>query len=429
MPDPRIAALDRRKRIALYLLVAAALGMVVFESLDALRPHWGWSLGATVMEAALIGGLADWFAVVALFRYPLGQRWIPHTAIIPNKKDAIGQSLADFICDHFLGKEQVVEKLRGFDLAGKIASRLADPATAQRLGAALAEATPRLLRALGSQELHAFLHAAVTRQAGRFDLSKVAAAGLEHLTAHGRHEDLVDAALAYVRDALASDETREMIAQRVSDELWTIVKMARLDRIIVERITDKLVAGTTGLITEMASDREHATRLRIGAEFRRLIERLKSDESLRRNVDEIRDQLLAQPELAEYLRGLWNELIGWLERDLATGDSKMQARIATIAQAIGRQLAADESTRAWINGTVQAAVEPLIEGYREDVRRFIVDKVKLWSADELTQELELSIGSDLQFIRYNGTLVGALIGAVLWILMAGLEVALTYASG
>lgn len=429
MTDPRIAALQQRKRIALLLLVAAAVGMVMFESLDALRPHPGWSLGATVMEAALIGGLADWFAVVALFRYPLGQRWIPHTAIIPNKKDAIGQSLADFICDHFLGKEQVVQKLRGFDLAGRLAGRLADPASADRLGAALAEATPRLLRALGSQELHAFLHGAVQRQAGRFDLSSVAAAGLEHLTAHGRHEDLVDAALAYVRDALASEETREMIAQRVSEELWTVLKMVRLDRIIVERITEKIVTGTTGLVTEMASDRDHPTRLRIGAEFRRLIERLKTDESLRRNVEEIRDQLLAQPELSDYLRDLWNELIDWLERDLATGESKVQAHIATIAQAIGRQLATDETTRQWINATVQATVEPLIEGYREDVRRFIVDKVKQWSADELTQELELSIGSDLQYIRYNGTLVGGLIGALLWVLMEGVGRMATYLAG
>lgn len=420
MPDPRLAALEKRKRIALLLLLTAGLGMAVFESLDAWEPHPGWSLGATVMEAALIGGLADWFAVVALFRHPLGQRWIPHTAIIPSKKDAIGRSLADFICDHFLGKEQVVEKLRGFDLAGRIAARLADPASAQRLGAALAEATPRLLRALGSQELHAFLHTAVQRQAGRFDLSHVAAAGLEHLTAHGRHEDLVDAALAYVRDALASEETRTMIAQRVSDELWSIVRMVRLDRIIVERITEKLVAGTTGLITEMASDRTHETRVRIGAEFRRLIERLKTDDSLRRNVEEIRDQLLARPELAEYLRGLWNDLVDWLERDLASGEPKVQARIATVAQAIGRQLAADEATRAWINSTVQSTVEPLIEGYREDVRRFIVDKVRQWSADELTRELELSIGSDLQYIRYNGTLVGGLIGAVLWAVMAGI---------
>lgn len=426
MTDPRIAALDQRKRIALSLLVGAALGMMLFESLEALRPHWGWSLGATVMEAALIGGLADWFAVVALFRYPLGQRWIPHTAIIPNKKDAIGQSLADFICDHFLGKEQVVQKLRSFDLAVRIADRLADPASANRLGAALAEATPRLLRALGSQELHTFLHAAVKRQAGRFDLSDIAAAGLEHLTAHGRHEDLVDAALEYVRDALASDETRAMIAQRVSEELWSVLKMVGLDRIIVERITEKLVTGTTGLVTEMASDRNHETRLRIGAEFRRLIERLKTDESLRRNVEEIRDQLLAQPELSDYLRDLWNDLVDWLERDLATGQSKVQAHIATIAQAIGRQLTADETTRQWINATVQATVEPLIEGYREDVRRFIVEKVKQWSADELTQELELSIGSDLQYIRYNGTLVGGLIGALLWVLMEGVGRAVTY---
>src|SRR5690606_33502091 len=152
IPDPREAALRRRKAIALGLLGIAGLGLVVVSVFEATHPHWVFGFMAAVFEAALVGGLADWFAVVALFRHPLGMGWIPHTAIIPSKKDALGASLADFISDNFLGTRQVADKLQTMDIAGSVAAKLADSAFSQTMGRAVANALPRIRDALDSEE-------------------------------------------------------------------------------------------------------------------------------------------------------------------------------------------------------------------------------------------------------------------------------------
>ena len=158
----------------------------------------------TTAEASMIGGLADWFAVTALFRHPMGMAWIPHTAIIPSKKDALGASLADFICDHFLGTRQVAEKLQSLDIAGTIAGKLSDPAFSGPLGRGLAGALPRILDALESEELHGFLHRLAKARLRGVDLSGVVAVVLRQLTEDGRHQSLVDAGLGYAGKVLAS---------------------------------------------------------------------------------------------------------------------------------------------------------------------------------------------------------------------------------
>jgi uncharacterized membrane-anchored protein YjiN (DUF445 family) len=148
MTDPRIVQLARRKRVAALLLVFAALVLLAARITQQHIDHWSLGLLAAMAEAALVGGLADWFAVVALFRHPLGQRWIPHTAIIPTRKDAIGESLADFVCNHFLGREQVAEKLREVDIGAALAQRLADPVTGRKVGRVVARGLARVLEVL-----------------------------------------------------------------------------------------------------------------------------------------------------------------------------------------------------------------------------------------------------------------------------------------
>ncbi|MGN6512439.1 MAG: DUF445 family protein, partial [Lysobacteraceae bacterium] len=188
----------------------------------------------------------------------------------------------------------------------------------------------------------------------------------------------------------------------------------RLDRVIADRIARKLVDGATTLVAEMADDPRHEMRLRLGAQLEALILRLEDDPQLRARIDHFRDQLLEQEELAAYLRSLWTDLVAWLQADVRREDSELRARIARAAQALGEGLAADADTRAWLNGWIQEACEPLIDRYRDAIRAFIVERIEQWSAEELTRELELSIGTDLQYIRYNGTAVGALIGGAIY---------------
>ncbi|WP_132999581.1 DUF445 domain-containing protein [Luteimonas arsenica] len=419
--DPREAALRRRKAIALGLLAFAGLGLAVVSVLERTHPHWAFGFLAAVFEAALVGGLADWFAVVALFRHPLGMGWIPHTAIIPSKKDALGASLADFICDHFLGTRQVAEKLQSMDIAGSIAGKLADSAFSQTMGRALANALPRILDALDSEELHRFLHRMADARLRGVDLSGVVAVLLRQLTDDGRHQALVDAGLAYAGDVLAAPGTHERISDMASRELWKVLRYLKLEGVVADRVADKLVAGMTGMVNDMAADRDHEMRQRIGTEFERLILRLEDDPALRERVNAFRDQLIEDSDLSRYLRSLWRDLAAWIRDDVEREDSTIASRIAGVGAEIGTRLAADDDMRAWINGGIVGLVLPEVERYREGIRGFIVERVHQWSAEELTRELELAVGSDLQFIRYNGTAVGALIGGILYGLVHGIQ--------
>src|SRR5690606_27615016 len=290
--DPREAALRRRKAIALALLGAAGLGLAVVSVLERTHPHWAFGFLAAVFEAALVGGLADWFAVVALFRHPMGMAWIPHTAIIPSKKDALGASLADFLCDHFLGTRQVADKLQSLDIAGSIAGKLADSAFSLTMGRALANAMPRILDALESDELHRFLLRIADARLRKVDLSGVVAVVLRQLTEDGRHQALVDAGLGYVGDVLAAPGTHERISEVASREMWKVVRYLKLEGVVADKVADKLVAGMTGMVNDMAADHDHEMRQRIGAEFERLILRLEDDPALRERVNAFRDQLI-----------------------------------------------------------------------------------------------------------------------------------------
>lgn len=419
--DPREAALRRRKAIALGLLGIAGLGLAVASVLERTHPHWAFGFLAAVFEAALVGGLADWFAIVALFRHPLGMRWIPHTAIIPSKKDALGASLADFICDHFLGTRQVADKLQSMDIAGALAGKLSDSAFAGTMGRALANALPRILDALESEELHGFLHRIAEARLRQVDLSGAVAVVLRQLTADGRHQALVDAGLNYAGEVLASPGTHERVSELAARELWKVLRYLKLDGVVADKVADKLVAGMTAMVNDMAVDHDHEMRQRIGAEFERLIVRLEDDESLRERVNAFRDQLIEDSDLSRYLRSLWRDLATWIRDDAGREDSAIARRITSVGADIGARLAADDDMRAWINSGIVGLVLPEIERYREGIRAFIVERVQQWSAEELTRELELAVGSDLQFIRYNGTAVGALIGGVLYALVHAIQ--------
>lgn len=419
--DPRETALRRRKAIALGLLVCAGLGLAVVSVFEATHPHWVFGFLAAVFEAALVGGLADWFAVVALFRHPLGMGWIPHTAIIPSKKDALGASLADFLCDHFLGTRQVADKLQSLDIAGSIAGKLADSPLSLTMGRALANALPRILDALESEELHRFLLRIADARLRGVDLSGVVAVVLRQLTDDDRHQALVDAGLGYVGDVLAAPGTHERISQVASREMWKVVRYLKLEGVVADKVADKLVAGMTAMVNDMAADRDHEMRQRIGAEFERLILRLEDDPSLRERVNAFRDQLIEDSDLSRYLRSLWSDLATWIREDVERDDSAIAARISSVGADLGARLAADDDMRAWINDGIIGLVLPEVERYREGIRGFIVERVQQWSADELTRELELAVGSDLQFIRYNGTAVGALIGGILYGLVHGIQ--------
>ncbi|MEJ8811707.1 DUF445 domain-containing protein [Variovorax ureilyticus] len=394
------------KRIALGLLCAAALLYAVATMLEARHPAWGYV--AAFAEAAMVGAIADWFAVVALFRHPLGLP-IPHTAIIPANKDRIGAKLAGFICNNFLSTPQVLAKLGEFDPSARLADWLSRPDRAEKLGEHLVAAARYGLTAFDDARVRDFLGRMASAGLAQVDMSRLAGQALDALTAGGRHQALLDDVLAQVAHVVEGDEVQERITEAIAREIKAL-RYVGLDQVAARVATRKIVDAVARTIGELASDPAHPLRLRFDQFMTGFVERLRNDPDFRRRGEAIREELLAHPALGDYLHGLWSELLAWLHTDLAKDDSSIRQRIVAMAGTLGARLRADEAMRRWINEQIMDAAPRAIERYREDIRRYIVERVSEWNADEMTVELERNIGRDLQFIRVNGTLVGGLVG-------------------
>jgi uncharacterized membrane-anchored protein YjiN (DUF445 family) len=397
------------KWIALALLAGAAVVYALASVMQARHPAWGYV--AAFSEAAMVGALADWFAVVALFRHPLGLP-IPHTAIIPSNKDRIGENLATFICANFLGTEQVLQKLKAFKAGDRLAAWLADPAhaaqVAHHLGAVLAHA----LRALDDEPVRHFFRSTVLARLDRVDSTRLVGELLDVLTADGRHQRVLDASLRQLGDILNDDTLKAEVAEVVAAEV-KYLRFVGLDNAAGRYATEKMVAGVVRLIGEMGEDPQHPLRQRFDAFMATFIADLKHDPAMQARGERLKQELLGHPQLAEYLHGLWSQVIAWTRDDLAREDSAVRGRVAAAARGLGDQLLRDEGMREWIDARLLATAPRWIERYREDIRRYIVARVADWNADEMTGELERNIGRDLQFIRINGTLVGGLAGLLI----------------
>lgn len=398
------------KRIALGLLCAAALLYVLAKSFEPRHPWLGYV--AAFAEAAMVGAIADWFAVVALFRHPLGLP-IPHTAIIPANKDRIGANLAGFICNNFLSTAQVLSKLKEFDAAARLADWLASPAHARTLGDHAVTVVRYGLGALDDTRVRDFLGRAVTAGLAQIDLSRLLGQALDALTAGGRHQALLDDVLKQVAELIEGEELQGRITEAIAREVKTL-RYVGLDQVAARAATRKIVAAVAHTLGELAAEPSHPLRQRFDAFVDDFVLRLKHDPEFQARGEQLRAELQAHPALAQYTHGLWDELLAWLHDDLAREDSSIRQRVVTMAGSLGARLQRDESIRRWFNEQIEAAAPAAIERYREDIRRYIVERVEEWNADEMTAELERNIGRDLQFIRINGTLVGGMVGLAIY---------------
>lgn len=408
MADPHHQAqrLAHMKRIALGLLCGAGVLYAVAATLEHRHPAWAYV--AAFSEAAMVGAIADWFAVSALFRHPLGLP-IPHTAIIPRNKNRIGENLAAFICNNFLSTPQVLEKIRSFDPAGKLAQWLAQPENAASTGQYLVAAARYGLNVLDDARVREFIRETATTGLQKMDLSQLSGQILDALTLDGRHQVLLDELLLQVAQLLQNEELQTELTEAIAREVKGL-RYVGLDNIVAEMATRKIVAAVAHTIIEMAEDPQHSLRRRIDALMEGFAQNLKEDPVFRRKGENLRDELLAHPAFGSYLHGLWNALQAWLRDDMRRPDSSVHRRMAGMAQTLGDKLQADTAMRQWINEQVLAAAPLPIERYREDIRGYIVARINAWNTEEMTHELERNIGRDLQFIRINGTLVGGLVG-------------------
>jgi uncharacterized membrane-anchored protein YjiN (DUF445 family) len=401
--------LARMKAIALGLLGMAAVLYGVASMLQSRHPGWGYV--AAFSEAAMVGAIADWFAVVALFRHPLGVP-IPHTAIIPSNKDRIGENLATFICANFLSTPQVLDKLRGFNAAFKLARWLADEMHAKQVAWPLGALVRYALSALDDVRVREFFKANVLEQVGRLDAATLSAQLIEVLTTDGRHQALLDAVLRKLANMLDHDEVKARVSDAIANEV-KYLRFVGLDNVAGRYATSKLVAGLISLVGEMADKPQHPLRLQFDEFTASFAARLRTDPELRTRFDAIKHELLQSPALGRYLQGVWSEVITWVRSDLEREDSSLRAGTAEAVRMVGLRLLGDVAMQAWINEQLLAQAPRLIERYREDIRQYIIARVAEWNTQEMTVELERNIGRDLQFIRINGTLVGGSVGLLI----------------
>ena len=394
------------KRLALCLLLAAALLYALATWQLPRHPAWGYV--AAFAEAAMVGAIADWFAVVALFRHPLGLP-IPHTAIIPENKDRIGENLANFLCQHFLATDQVLARVREFDAAGRVAAWLAIPANAERVGERLVAVARWLVGALDDERVREFVSEEARSGLRQVDVTRLSGQMLEAMTHDRRHQELLDGVLVQLARLLGENAVQDTITEAIAREVKAL-KYVGLDQMAARLATRKVVVIIAKTIIDMADDPEHSLRLRFDEMASSFVKRLKEDDAMHRRGERLKAELLDNPALGAYVNELWSQVLGWLQADMTQSDSSIRRRITQAAQTLGERLAGDQAIRGWINGELQAVAPQLIERYREDIRRYIVGRVQAWDAREMTKELERHIGRDLQFIRINGTLVGGLVG-------------------
>ncbi|GAB6386631.1 DUF445 domain-containing protein [Stutzerimonas marianensis] len=400
---------SRMKRVAGLLLVLAALLYVVATALEPRHAAWGYL--ASFAEAAMVGAIADWFAVTALFRHPLGLP-IPHTAIIPRSKARIGQNLSAFITTHFLATSLVLAKLDALDIGGRLAGWLRHPDNAAAVGRQLTAIARFGVDSLHDERVQGFVQAKLADRLRKIDLAPVCGQVLEMLTRQGKHQAMLDEALIKLDALLQDDDTRALVADAITAEVRTL-RYLGLGKAVGGWSANKFVDGVSAVIAEVANDPEHPLRERFDEHVAQYIERLKHDPAYRLEVERIVAQLLEHPATTDYLRTLWQELTEWLEADLDSPDSRIGRRIERLTQGLGDSLAADTAMRAWINERLMDAAPGLLERYRGQIGKYIAQRVENWESRELVEQMEQSVGKDLQYIRINGTLVGGLVGLIL----------------
>jgi uncharacterized membrane-anchored protein YjiN (DUF445 family) len=380
---------------------------------------WLSELLKAFAEAAMVGGLADWFAVVALFRrvpIPVVSR---HTNIISANKDKIAHNLANFVREKFLDTESIVGLIHKHDPAQKVADWLVAPENSERVGSYVVKAASWALDFTEDAAVQKFIGKAVHTMVGQVDLSRSAGTILESLTRDGRHQQLLDEAIGQLAKLLHNEDTQGYIAQGIVD--WLREEYAFIERMLPSEMIGKQGASiavklAAGILHRVSEDRDHPMRQRFDEFAREFIERLKDDPSFLQKGEEIKRYLLEDETLNAYLASLWHDLKAWLKPDFESGDSHMAARVAKTGAWIGRTLAEDPALRRSLNDNLESASRATAPEFAAFLTRHIADTVKNWDSAEMSEQIELNIGKDLQFIRINGTLVGGLIGVLLYLL-------------
>ncbi len=372
-----------------------------------LEPRYPW-LGyvRATAEASLVGGIADWFAITALFRHPLNLP-IPHTAIIPSRKDKIGRSLGNFVQNNFLSPEVLSAKLRAAEISRRAAEWLADPENARKAARNIGVGAAKRGQGIRDEDVHALLDRSVIEPLRRVPIAPVLSKGLELLTVDDRHQQLLDRVIRWLTTLVAENEA--LIRDRIREESpWWVPEM------VDDRIHRKVLGGIERTLYEVGVDPDHRLRHQFDQLLSEWIVQLQESPEVIARAEAIKQQVLDPETSGRMAASLWNEVEEALGRQDQSSEGGALDAVARGLSALARAALDDEALLEKIDGWVIGAVLRVVDQHRHEAGQLIAQTVSAWDPEETSRRIELLVGRDLQFIRINGTLVGGLVGLLLY---------------
>ena len=396
----RARDLRRMKVFATGLLVFAAVVFVLARTFEEEATWVGYLESAA--EAAMVGALADWFAVTALFRYPLGIP-IPHTAIIPRRKDDIGRSLGDFVQGNFLTPDVIGERLATARIAERLGGWLAQPANAERAAEATADALGGVVEVLDDRDVQEALGSAVEKRLARTEVAPLLGKAIDVAVEGGHHQRMLDGVMRGLVSFL--DDNRTMLRDRLDQESpWWVPEA------IDDRVFNKLFTGVERFLADVSATPNHEFRHSLDQRIRALAIKLREDPELIAKCESMKLEVLEHPDVQGWLQSLWGEVKESLLEAANDPASDLRRRLVHGFATAGRRLGVDRELQAKVDGWIESVVLHVAEHYRGEVAELISSTVERWDAAETGRRIELQVGRDLQFIRINGTVVGGLAG-------------------
>jgi uncharacterized membrane-anchored protein YjiN (DUF445 family) len=404
--EARQVALDKMKRRATLLLVAASILFVVARFFEP-RFHWVGIIRAT-MEAAMVGGLADWFAVTALFRHPLGIP-IPHTAIVPAKKDRVGRTLGAFVQRNFLSREVIENRLRSLDIGQRLAEWLADPDNARKISRNAATAMSSAAQMLRDEDVQEVIDRSLAERVRAMHLAPLLGKVLTVMTEDDRHQEVLDEVIQLASNTV--NDNADLIRARIEQETpWWIPSS------VDNKIFKRVLGAIQRLLAELSADRDHALRKRFDASLDVFIERLNTSPEFAEKVDSWKEEFLDNDAARRFSASLWQDGKAALARYATNPDSAAPSVIENALTTFGQKALEDPELTAKMDEFMVDVAVDLVARYQNEVAELIATTVAAWDPELTSRRVELAIGRDLQFIRINGTIVGGLAGMLIYLL-------------
>jgi uncharacterized membrane-anchored protein YjiN (DUF445 family) len=396
------------KVVATGLLVVAAAVFALARAYEPLYPWLGYVKAFS--EAAMVGGLADWFAVTALFRHPLGLP-IPHTAIIPRNKDRIGEALARFLQENFLIPSVVARRMQRIDVAGATGRFLQTPAgEGTRIRAGASRLIADIFESLDDERLGGIVKGAISSRLRKTEIAPLLGHALASAINDDRHVPMLEAAIRWMARALDANEPliREMVHKKAN---W-VLKLAGLDA----KLADAIIDGLRKLTVEMSTDPAHPVRVKIEEALAQLANDLQTRPETRERVEAMKEQLLDNKSVSLWLDALWQRGREAIIKAARNPDRVLAGKLGEVLKSMGTTLESDKRIRAAINQFARRAAVGMAASYGSQIVKLVSETIRGWDAQTVTNRLEAAVGRDLQYIRINGTLVGGLVGLVLYVL-------------